>query len=228
MNACVIGQQGERDETMHSAIAVGLMPFAIRPISVEVAEQELDATGLRWAYPLYGVATIAGLRCHAYKTRDNRARISCFIAHANAWMLCACTNEPLLVLESDAVFIRGFDPAEFPDGHGWGMVSLNDPRGATRRATSYHGALQYHENNRGAGKPFTEVPWVDDRDVPQGLPGHSAYVLFPWFAKELIAKAHEVGAMPNDALANKQWFPGKLGCLTHYITKVSGRPSTLA
>lgn len=232
MIAFVIGQEKEREATMRSALDHGVRPAAILPVPVEAAERELAAAGLRWTWPLHGTATIANLTCHAYKTRDNRARISCFLAHANAWLLCDRSEEPVAVFEDDALFTRFFDPAELDAYEQYGMISLNDPRGATRQAKRYHFELQHGrccDDDEHAPRDVIGVPWVDDDSkTPQGLPGHSAYVLQPWFARELLQKVQQLGAMPNDALANRQWFPGKLGCLTRYATKVSGRPSTLA
>lgn len=228
MNAYVIGQPGETAATIASVIQHGGQAQTYVPVPVEAAADMLTLRGLRWTYPLTGFATLQRLHCHAYRTRDQRARVSCFLAHHDLWRLSADTNTALMVLESDAVFVRFFDPAEL-DGFEdrFGMVSLNDPRGATRLAGEYHRAIQRDacDEHRRA---VVEVPYIDNHDIPQGLPGHSAYVIQPWFAHLLLAKAQAVGAWPNDALANKQFFPGMLGCLTNYATKVTGRKSTLA
>lgn len=194
---------------------------AVRPEDVADVARESKSP---WVMPEHGRLYIDGLCFHAYKNRDPLARQACFWSHATLWRRCSLGDEPFLILESDALFIRHFDPAELDDC-GFGMVSLNSPHGATRKADIYSDALTTAYM---AGDNVVEVPWVDQKDTPQGLPGHSAYVLFPWFAAELLAKAEQVGAMPNDALACRQFFPGKLGCITKYATKVSGRPSSLA
>lgn len=185
----------------------------------QVAALEI-AFSIHWTYPDHGQATLYGLRCHSYKG-DASKRRAVFWSHFTAWKQCVDLDQAVIVLESDALFIRAFDPETKLDPR-FGMVSLNDPRGATRLAGLYHHRLQE------AKALIVPVPWVDAQDVPQGLPGHSAYALEPWFARELIAKAHAIGAWPNDALACKQFFPaGQLGCLRHYATKTSGRPSTI-
>lgn len=230
MIAQVIGfTRQEIDATMQSHERVGnafplLWQDAYTPDGADNMER---GYGILWNHPTTGYAIIDGLRFNAY-SGDWRKRRACFWSHYDLWEIVADETSPWLILESDAVFTRRFDPAEL-DGCPYGMVSLNDPRGATRLAPKYHFILQYHAATGGlAQNGLLFAPWVDeDVTIPQGLPGHSAYVLFPWFAKELLAKVAQVGAMPNDALANKQWFPGKLGCLTRYATKVSGRPSTL-
>lgn len=193
---------------------------ATTPDQVDDMEQ---THGIRWAYPDYGTSTLYGLKCHAYRG-DKMKRRAVFWSHWTAWKQCAEMEVPVIVMESDALFIRDFSSDEL-DGVEFGMVSLNDPRGATREAARYHDALQFTAKLRSS--VIVEAPWVDAVNVPQGLPGHSAYALFPWFAKGLIASCKEYGAWPNDALCNKQFFPDKLGCLTNYATRVSGRPSTI-
>lgn len=190
----------------------------------DVALQE-EIYGVRWNHPHKGRRIIDGLTFHAYRSRDPLARQACFWSHYHLWRRCVFDAAPTMILESDAVFTRPFDPAEL-DGCPFGMVSVNDPRGATRMPKSYHAMLQ--ASRPMFGREIAEVPAIDVHEIPQGLPGHSAYVLQPWFAQELIDKVLELGAMPNDALANRQWFPRKLGCLTNYATVVSGRPSTLS
>src|SRR5690606_11768388 len=123
-----------------------------------------------------GYAIIAGLCFHAY-SGDTMKRQACFWSHFHLWRRCVLDNEPTLILESDAVFTRNFDPDEL-DGCPYDIVSLNDPRGATRKAHDYHQQIQ-------ARSHYAHVigaPWVDeDHTIPQGLPGMSAYVIWPWF-----------------------------------------------
>lgn len=188
----------------------------------EVASME-QRHGIQWVYPDYGVATLYGLRCHAYKG-DKMKRRAVFWSHFCAWVQCVALDHPVVVLESDAIFVRDFDPAEL-EGCPFGLVALNDPRGATRKAKEYHAALQAAHQ---FGSAVVEVPWVDDTDVPQGTPGASAYWLTPKFAFQLVAKAKEIGARPNDCLTIRQFFPGEIGCVTSYATETSGRPSTLS
>lgn len=240
MKAFVIGHREETAHTRASAnLHSGIDAQGWTPAGVEFAMAELEYLGLKWTWPLTGSATIDGLTCHAYKTRDHRARVSCFLAHYGLWNFCVRSGTTLLILESDAQFTRFFDPAELDAYEEYGMISLNDPRGATRKAHVYHSSMLQASTRLITKLPdgevrfrhsmIVEAPWVDDdRTIPQGLPGHSAYVIQPWFAHKLCTIARINGAMPNDALANKQWFPGKLGCLTNYATRVNGRPSTLA
>jgi len=186
----------------------------------EKAVERMHANGLEWTYPWEGEEVRDGLRLHAYKTSNRAARIACFMSHFFLWEKCASGEEPIVILEDDAVEVEPLPGVFF--GAGYGAFSLNDPRGATRRAQQYHALIQAQ------GVPIAPVPLVDVPEVPQGLPGHSAYVIAPWLAALLVAKAREVGAWPNDCLMNRQFFPGALGCSTTYYFKVSGRPSSLA
>lgn len=190
-----------------------------QPVEPARAEDELADRGLCWMWPVVGEAIIEGLVCHPYKTRDIRRRISCFLAHFTLWELCTLLDEPIMVLESDA---RPQMQDDFYAREPFGMVSFNDPRGATPKGDKYHQMIQ------ASGKLMTVVPYVMDTRIPQGLPGHSHYGILPAFARQLIAKARQVGAMPNDALACRQFFPGEIGACTRYLSRVSGRKSTLA
>lgn len=70
------------------------------------------------------------------------------------------------------------------------------------------------------------VPWIDEKQVPQGLPGNSAYIITPGAAKKLIQATYYLGIWPNDALMCKQIFPDMLYCAYPYYTKVQGNKST--
>ena len=188
--------------------------------------QILKDLGISWDFPDEGERKCphTGLLLHAYKNRggDPAPRIACFASHAELWFHCAAGSEPIIVLEDDAVWVQKLGDPEWRMGGGWGMVGLNDPRGATRRAGIYHGACL----NAGPDR-LIPVPQVDSLEIPQGLAGHSAYILTPWAAKLLLEEARTIGGRPNDCLACMQRFPW-LGQSTPYFTRVSGRPSTLA
>ena len=83
-------------------------------------------------------------------------------------------------------------------GPGEGAVSINDPIGATFSAKEYDSRLHNGIN---------EVPWLTGNDVPQGPPGHSAYVIYPQAAREVMKLQDEIGWWPNDAIMCKQLCP---------------------
>ena len=73
-----------------------------------------------------------------------------------------------------------------------------------------------------------EKTWVtspNERNIPDGLAGNSAYAIKPWAAQQLITKYHELGVWPNDATMCKQLFP-YLEEYYPFITKVEQEKST--
>ena len=145
--------------------------------------------GIRWTWGSNNV-----LRHHPYPG-ELASRVGCSMSHFLLWELCAAT-EPLLILEHDAVFVGAFEPFEFA-----GVCQVNDPDGATPRGKWWSEQMV----KRGPGV-FPKTRVLDD-PRPDGLAGNSAYVLKPHAAAALIAKVHEVGMWPNDALMCRQFFP---------------------
>lgn len=188
-------------------------------ITPEIVENFFEHNELAWTYPWeeerYDFAT--GLKLSPYNTINQKARISCFASHFALWKKCIVEG-PLLILEHDAIFIKNFDP-DFIENSNFGIVSINDPRGATRKAMDYHEKVQASKNE------ISIVPTIDDLTVPQGLPGNSAYVIKPAAAAILIDKVYEHGAWPNDAIMCKQ-IMNNLGVSKTYYTKVQGTKST--
>jgi len=181
---------------------------------------EFLSENIKWNYPWskQHLDIQTGLIKTAYETADPKKRMACFMSHYKLWKKCAETQEDLLIFEHDAKFIRPFDVEEVKNTK-FSVISLNDPRGATRRSGVYHELLM--------GKGVTEVPWIDDQNVPQGLPGNSAYYLKPEGASRLLKLVSDFGAWPNDAIMCKQLMMGKLGCLSKYATVVQRtQPST--
>lgn len=223
----------------------------------------------RWSWPSEpsqdGLDLATGLYRRHYSASDQRKVVACMVSHMRAWQYCIDMNEPIMVLEQDAQFVRTFsweklvDPkpekltdlwwsrwkdtreitvlrhdektkwslmkksiSETPTGKfSGGILGLNSPLGATRKASVFHTEL--------FGKyGFHKVPSVDaigDDPLPQGLAGNSAYIIKPWAAKKLLDKVDEIGMWPNDALMCKQLFPWMQVCWP-YFTVVQGTAST--
>lgn len=168
---------------------------------------------IRWNYPwTKSVLDIqSGMIKEPYRTADPKKRMACFASHYRLWTHSVKENINVLVFEHDAQFIRHFDLSEL-DNSPYSVVSLNDPRGATRRSQMYYNMTEGHE--------IAPAPWIDDHQVPQGLPGNSAYFITPKGAKKLLDLTKEYGAWPNDALMCNQLMPKQLGCLGNYATIV--------
>lgn len=190
--------------------------FVIEKYKATTPDEVVEAflkENIKWNYPwTQSVLDLqTGLRKSAYETADPKKRMACFMSHYLLWKRCAEEDEDMLIFEHDAVFIRTFSLDEVRYG-AYDVVSLNDPRGATRKSQVYNELIE--------GKKLTEVPWLDDRQIPQGLPGNSAYYIRKAGAKKLLSLVKEYGAWPNDAIMCKQLMPKKLGCVGQYVTRV--------
>ncbi len=187
-------------------------------VQAQMAEHRVE-----WSYPWEGesVCPETGLRLHAYQTKDRLARMACFMSHYRIWKDC---TEPTLVLEDDAQFIVPLNIEREMVESGFGIIGINDPRGATRKARTFHAQVELFKH-----QTFIKCPIVETLDTlrPQGLAGNSAYFLMPWAAIMMVGKVDVLGAWPNDAIMCNQ-VVDFLGVTTKYYTKVHGRRSNLA
>lgn len=189
-------------------------------VTEEDAERIMREEKIMWKYPWKGeqMDFKAGLRKSAYPTANPLRRVACFLSHYMLWKMCVDKDEPIMILEHDAIFIKPFDETAFMKAE-CDIISLNDPRGATRRAQEFHEKLQQGHQT------IQRVPTIDDLMIPQGLPGNSAYIIKPSGAKKMLNLVKEYGAWPNDALMCKQLIQS-IASSKIYYTKVQGTPST--
>jgi GR25 family glycosyltransferase involved in LPS biosynthesis len=190
--------------------------YKLTATTPETLQEYLDLfNNIKYTYPLQGEKRIdeaTNLRLTGYRASDVNKVFSATISHARAWSLCANNNEEIMVCEHDAIFTRQFKPFDWEGG----VLGINDPRGATRRAAIFHDEIRLK------GEGIHDVPWIDVSEVPQGLAGNSAYIIKPHFAKQLLEKLKEYGAWPNDALMCKQIFPQQLKICSPYYTTLQG------
>ena len=177
-----------------------------------------------YSYPVEGeTSTYEGMTLVGYKARDVGKKIACSLSHMNLWNKCVQLDEPILILEHDAVFIRKFRPSKILKSINDGdVLMINDPRGATRRGNVYH------ENIIRWDKGLNTIDGVNtsDENVPDGLAGNSAYIITPAAAKKASELQSSIGIWPNDALLCKQLFPRNLKSYYPYITRVEQKKST--
>ena len=177
-----------------------------------------------YSYPKEGeTKTYEGMTLVGYKAKDVNKKIACSLSHMHLWNKCVEMDEPIMILEHDAVFTRKFRLGKLLDAIEDGdIVMINDPRGATRRGTVYH------ENIIRWDKGLNTIDGVNtvDENVPDGLAGNSAYIITPSAAKKASELQSTIGIWPNDALLCKQLFPKKLKSYYPYITRVEQRKST--
>lgn len=175
-----------------------------------MALEVMQNLGLRWTWGNGG----AGLKHHSYGG-PLETRVGCAMSHYRLWMHCVDLEEPILILEHDAVFVR-----EFPEFDFQGACQINDPWGATKRGQWWSQQMQ----ERGIEGVLPKTKVLPD-DVPDGLAGNSAYVIKPFAAQALINKVREIGVWPNDATMCRQFFPW-LEELYPFVTRVEQEQST--
>jgi GR25 family glycosyltransferase involved in LPS biosynthesis len=182
---------------------------------VEDVVPQMTEYGLKWNYPWSkSVHDLhSGLFKKPYETATPEKRIACFLSHYRLWKKCIEMNEPIFVFEDDAVFIDTLNVEELLTSK-YDVISLNDPRGCTRRAQAYYEILV----DKGNG--VWSVPVIDALEIPQGLPGNSAYLIKPEGAKKLMQLVKEFGAWPNDAIMCRQLMPRRLGCVVPFATTI--------
>ena len=192
------------------------------------AEQTMKDEGLEWTWAKNNterdVCIISGLEQFPYTAANGTlaalsSKIGCSMSHYILYNVCVELDEPILILEHDAVFVRAMptDP-EFN-----GICQINSPLGATPKAQFWFNQMV----KRGGFGAF-EKTWIKsphERHLPDGLAGNSAYMIKPWAAQEVIDKYHELGVWPNDAILCKQIFP-YLEEYYPFITKVNQTQST--
>ncbi len=197
--------------------------FAVKKFKAYTPKEtdlELKRFKIKWNYP-WNEAEVdfqTGLVKRPYVTKNPRARIACALSHYNLWALCAQSDEPFLILEQDAMFIRKLKYADILTSN-FGVVGINDPIGATRKAAQLDAMIQHDQ------REIQPIPPLDQITTPQGLAGNSAYIIKPWAAKKLIEGVKEYGLWPNDAFMCKQLF-SFLGLTRTYYTRVQGLIST--
>ena len=190
---------------------------AITPINVN---KDMAINGVKWNYPWTGggLDMASGLLKKAYPTKNPDSRIACAMSHYNLWKKCVEDDEPILILEHDAIFKKkiNFNTTDIK----YGIIGINNPIGNTRKAHLFDNKIQSKDND------FQPVPSIDSDNVPQGLAGNSAYIIKPSAAKHLIELVNQFGLWPNDAIMCKQLMPGELGVTKTYYTDTQKLKST--
>lgn len=226
------GKEGPIESAMNCLNSVGNFTncepeifSATTPANLTEGMKEAFGKKVRWTWPMdehqngYDLST--GLFKKCYRAVDQHRVMSCAVSHARLWRKCVELDEPILILEHDAIFIKKFDISIF-DGYVWEAIGLNDPSFATRKAKIYCQMI------RDKGNLLQQVPNIDGHgfdSIPNGLAGNSAYIIKPVLAKKLLKKVDTLGLWPNDALLCKQLFP-KIRVCYPYFTQVQLTMST--
>lgn len=203
-------------------------PFLIdatTPIDLKNHLQDFGLTLDRWTYPKSPAETKkdikTGLQLTGYRASDYTKVVACLISHMRLWRLATEINETIIVLEHDALFTKKFNILELQEKFTGGVMGLNDPIGATRKAKLYDKLTKQRAENG-----IIESPWIDEKHIPQGIAGNSAYLIKPEAAQHLLNKIDEIGMWPNDALMCRQLFPWLQQAYPYYTTVQGTKSST--
>ena len=190
---------GKLQDSSHS-VGNDFRPEIFEATIAENAEDHLSKLLLEWNYPWEGVVTDlkTGLKKSAYQTKNRLNRIACAVSHYRLWAVCAKTDEPMLIMEHDAIFIQKFRYDNLLEDNHYNIIGINNPIGNTRKSHEFHKILQQSVDRENTG--IVPVPTIDNFDIPQGLAGNSAYIIKPKGARMCIKAASEHGLWPNDAL----------------------------
>ena len=219
MKAYIIGDENceKSSRAMTACIRTATIPVErFQQVSAsDITEEELK----QYSYPIGNRSILckkSNLVLHGRGYGNNiKAKIACTRSHMDLWNRCLELNEPIMILEHDALFTRFFEPFDFEGD----ILGLNDPRGATRKSKVFHDKVSSKEG-------ISDCPMVDYQNVPQGLAGNSAYIIKPSGAKHLLNLIDEYGFWPNDAIMCNQLCPNMLKVVYPYYTKVQGVDST--
>ena len=190
---------------------------AVTPSTYKQAMSDFDIT---WNYPWQGEVLdfASGLKKKAYITSDPENRIACAVSHYTLWKNCIELDEPILILEHDANFTHKIN-FTLSDSN-FDILGINNPLGVTRLSKVYYDSILNNMNS------YQRVPYVDnDKQVPQGLAGNSAYIISPRGANNLISLVKEYGLWPNDAIMCRQLVNG-LGVTKKFYTNTQKLKST--
>ena len=206
---------------------------ATTPATLDRDLKRLNKSKSDWTYPRHFGHKFhhkkTGMTLTGYRTDNIDKVIACAVSHMRIWYIVSIGTTPTVVLEHDAEFTRKFSFSFFNTRNlnEIGILGLNDPRGATRRAAVYlQKILDVYKTAGLANVASISVPWVDNDEIaPQGLAGNSAYIITPKQATLLLEKVNEVGIWPNDALMCKQLFP-QLKQAYPFFTRIQGVAST--
>ena len=198
---------------------------ATTPVDLKYMKEAVGMSLNDWTYPKSPAETRidlkTGLKITGYRSNDYTKVVSCLISHARLWVLCTEIDQPIIVLEHDALFTRQFRYKDIKQDFTGGILGLNAPQGATRRSNIYHD--QVIKQNK---TPVADAPWVDDLEIPQGIAGNSAYIIKPEAAQQLMNKLYDIGLWPNDAFMCKQLFPWLQQAYPYYTTVQGLKSST--
>jgi glycosyl transferase family 25 len=136
-------------------------------------------------------------------TRDTKGVRGCFCSHYSLWLKCIELNEPIMILEHDALFMRPI-PKDIVDK----FSELCNLDAYSRTSTVYEDHLEKFENYDVITHQPKKIASTSknafqyyDKECIKGL---HAYIIKPQGAKSLIAFTKNKGMLPADVHVNAQ------------------------
>lgn len=213
--------QSVADRCIESAARHGVKVEKFSAVTKHTVPQVLAQQGLRWSWADMNtnntVCALTGLEQFPYSTKSLDAKMACSLSHYMLWKQCVELDEPVLILEHDAVFVASIPEVEFK-----GAIQINDPAGGGYRG-KYHSKFMQNRGTVGV-HPLTPKRPTNSK-IPDGFSGNSAYMIKPWAAHEFIQAFKNYGVWPNDATICLQLFPW-LQELYPFVTVVKQDQST--
>jgi len=127
---------------------------------------------------------------------------------------CVEINESILILEHDVIWTSKLNPEYLLESEKQ-IIGINNPKGATRKSNIFASLIQ---NNK---KEIQNVPRIDNKQIPQGLAGASAYLIKPKGAKQVLDAVNKYGLWHNDAIICYQLFDDILGVTRKWYTTIN-------
>ena len=142
------------------------------------------------------------------------------VNHMRLWQMCIDLNQPIIILEDQAKFVRNFkydnfkkssQPVMYNKGHlnpnhntFKGLADISPPNHKGSQIRKFNNTL--HQGRCG----LLDFPDANLRaryiNYPKSIES-SAYVITPWVATKLLDKSRLVGMWPINVFINKQFFP---------------------
>lgn len=188
---------------INSAQEYGVVVEIFPAVTPDTVERLMLQEKLVWGWAdnntRKAVCPISSLEQFPYTSKNLLVKMSCSMSHYLLWKRCIELNEPILILEHDAVFVNSFPDIEFN-----GAIQINDPRGGGYKGKP-HSESMVQRGTTGT-HPLTRKRPADSA-IPDGFSGNSAYIIKPWAAEQFIEAYKKYGVWPNDATICLQLFP---------------------
>jgi GR25 family glycosyltransferase involved in LPS biosynthesis len=198
-------------------ISVETFPAVTKDTVAEIMAKE----NLQWSWANMNTTKTrcpyTSLEQFPYRTKSLEAKMACSMSHYMLWKRCVELDEPILILEHDAVFV-----APLPAIHFEGAIQINDPDGGGYRGRD-HSKIMKDRNTVGVHPLTPKRP--PDSMIPDGFSGNSAYIVKPWAAYKFKQAYKNHGVWPNDATICLQQFPW-LEELYPFVTVIKQSHST--